>query len=168
MQMETFSLFDDKKQSSLRDDLNMFEVYKTRLVRVDLGTRSRADPLQRWIHKYLRRLRYQRLSRKATNNNEGLGTFSGSGGQWSYQNTILIADILGRIITTTMMVIFLITPLVILSHQSSKDYQLITISIFVLILSFLISLCLKVNSFEIVAVSAAYAAILSVFVSNIG
>lgn len=52
MNMQTFSLLDEK-QSSLRDDLNLYEVYKTRLLRVDLGARSQTDLFQRWFHRYL-------------------------------------------------------------------------------------------------------------------
>lgn len=36
MKMENFALLDDGKQASLRDDLSLPEIYKTRLVRVDL------------------------------------------------------------------------------------------------------------------------------------
>jgi hypothetical protein len=105
--------------------------------------------------------------RNDQNNDDSHGIFDGQRRQWSYQNTILVADILGRITTATLMVVFLIAPLVILCNQSSKNYQLVTVSVFILILSFVVSLCLKVSSFEMMAVSAAYAAILSVFVSNI-
>lgn len=52
MNMQTFSPLDEK-QSSLRDDLNLYEVYKTRLLRVDLGARSQTDLFQRWFHRYL-------------------------------------------------------------------------------------------------------------------
>lgn len=116
--METFSLLDDERQSSLRDDLNLYEVYKTRLLRVDLEPRSRKDPFQRWLHRYLRAFRYWRLSRKSQNNNEGLGSFSGT--RWSYQNTRLTADIFGRVTTAVLTVVFLVAPLAILSHESSK------------------------------------------------
>ncbi|KAH8723878.1 hypothetical protein GQ44DRAFT_740640 [Phaeosphaeriaceae sp. PMI808] len=122
MTMETFSLLDDEKQSSLLDDLNLHE----------------------------------RLSRKSQNNNEGLGSFSGRR-RWSYQNTILIADIIGRITTATFTAIFLVAPLAILSHQSSKHIQLVVVSVCILSLSFLVSLFFE----------ARYAAVLSVFVSNV-
>lgn len=164
--METFSLLDDEKQSSLRDDLNLYEMYKTRLLRVDMGPRSRTDPFQRWLHKHLRTLRYWRLSRKSQNNEEGLGS-STRCRQWSYQNTILIANIIGRVTTASLTVIFLIAPLGILSNESSKRIQLVVVSVCILTLSFLVALFLKVSSLEMMAVSAAYAAVLSVFVSNV-
>jgi Ca2+/Na+ antiporter len=62
--------------------------------------------------------------------------------------------------------VFLIAPLAILSHETSKNTQLVVVSVCILILSFLVSLFLKTTSFEMMAVAAAYAAVLSVFVSN--
>jgi hypothetical protein len=167
--METFSLIDDEKQSSLRDDLSLIEIYKTRLLRVDLEKRSRTDPFERWIHKLLRRFRHWRLSRRPQNHTTSveMTTRAKRRRRWSYQNTILIADLIGRVTTATFTVICLIAPLVILSHTSSTDSQLITVSVCVLVLSFIVSICLKVSSFEMMAISAAYAAILSVFVSNV-
>lgn len=167
MTMETFSLLDDEKQSSLREDLSLYEIHKTRLLRVDLGTRTRTDPFQRWLHKYLRAFRYCKLSTKSQNNSEGLGAFADKGRGWSYQNTILIAEIIGRVTTAALTAVFLIAPLVILSHESSKNVQLAVISVLILVLSLLVSLFLKVSSFEMMAVAAAYAAVLSVFVSNV-
>lgn len=163
--METFSLIDDEKLSSIRDDLNLYEVYKTRLLRVDLQTRSRTDPFQRWLHKHLRKFRYWRLLKKSQENSEGLGSFSG--GRLSQQNTILIADIVGRVTTTAITVTFLVAPLAILSREPSKNIQLAVVAAWLLILSFLVSLFLKVSSFEMMAISAAYAAVLSVFISNV-
>ncbi len=168
MLMETFSLIDDEKQSSLWGDLTLDEVYKTRLLRVDLGTRSRTDPFQRWLHRFLRAFRYWGLSNKARNNEEGLGSFAGEHRRWSYQNTIRKAEIIGRVTTAVLTTIFLMTPLVIFSRESSRDVQLVVLFVFLLFLSFLMSLFLKVSSYEMMAVSAAYAAVLSVFVSNNG
>ncbi|KAF2623604.1 hypothetical protein BU25DRAFT_349973 [Macroventuria anomochaeta] len=51
---ETLSLLDEENKFSLRDDPSLHEVHKTRLLRVDLGTRVRTDPFQRWLQKYLR------------------------------------------------------------------------------------------------------------------
>jgi hypothetical protein len=45
MTIEAFSLLNDERQTSLRDELSLYEIYKTRLLRVDLGTRTR--PFQR-------------------------------------------------------------------------------------------------------------------------
>jgi hypothetical protein len=163
MIMETFSLLDDEQQASLRDDLGMYEAHKTRLLRVDLGTQSRTDPFQRWLHKYLRALGYWRLSPKAKSSSEGLGSTAGRQQRWSSQNTILIADVIGRVLTA----VSITAPLAIMSHESSRNVQLVVVSVCIIILSFLVSLFLKVSSFEMMAVSAGYAAVLSVFVSNV-
>jgi hypothetical protein len=167
MSMETFSLLDDEHSASLRDELSLFEAYKTRLLRVDLGTRARTDPFQRGLHKYLRVYRYWKLSNQSHNAGVERGTMAGKHQGWSYQNTILIADLLGRIMIATLTVVSLVAPLAILSYQSSKDVQLVVIAVCILVLSFLVSLFLKVSSFEMMAISAAYAAVLSVFVSNV-
>jgi hypothetical protein len=166
MAMETFSQLDDEHQSSLRDDITLYEIYKTRLLRVDLGARSRTDPFQRWLHKHLRAFRYWRLARRSQSNGEGPRSVATRHRKWSYQNTALIADVFGRVTTATLIVAFLVAPLAILSYESSKKTQLIVISTCITVLSFLVSLFLKVSSFEMMAVAAAYAAVLSVFVSN--
>ncbi len=165
MAMETFSLLDDEKQSSRRTDLNLYEIYKTRLLRLDLTTRSRTDPLQHQFHKWLRAFRYWRLS-KFQNDAEALGT-RGRDQQWSYQNTILVANVMWRGIITVVMAIFLIAPLAILSHQQSRDVQLVVISLCIFIFALVITTTLKVSNLEMIAVSAAYAAVLSVFMSNV-
>lgn len=95
------------------------------------------------------------------------GSVAGHHRDWSYQNTIVIAEIIGRILTAAVTVVFLVAPLAILPYQPSKDVQLIVISICIVLLSFLVSLFLKVSSFEMMAVAAAYAAVLPMFVSNV-
>jgi hypothetical protein len=166
MAMETFSLLDDEKHSSRTYNFSLYEIYKTRLVRVDLGTRARQDPFQRRLHMYLRAFRYWRLSRRPQDNVEGGGAIR-PGRQWSYQNTVLLAEILGRSISTLIAAIFLIVPLTLLSYETSKKVQLITISSFVVTFSSLVSFMLKVSNLEMMVVSATYAAVLSVFVSNV-
>lgn len=164
MTMETFALIDDEKQASLRDDLTLPEMFKTRLVRTDLETRTRTDPFQRWLHRHLRTFRYWRL--KAKNVHQESNAFSRSRPSWSYQNTILVADVVGRISTASLVILFLVVPLALLSRELSQRAQLIIVASCITFLTFLVSLTLKVSSFEIMAVSAAYAAVLSVFVSS--
>lgn len=178
MMMETISLLDDEILSDQRTDIGLEGKYKTRMIRVDLGTRARTDPFQRWLHKALRLFRLWKLSRKSQDTTEELGTtkepdkswikrFYDRYGQRLYpDSTIFIAEITGRLLTAAFTAVFLIAPLVILSHEPSKNVQLAIIAAWILVLSFLVSLFLKVTSFEMMAVAAAYAAILSVFVSN--
>jgi len=166
MAMETFSLLDDEKHSSMRSDLTLYEIYKTRLLRADLESRSRVDPFQQQIRKYLRAFRYWRLSRKLQNNAEILGSFPVDH-KWSYQNTILLASILSRLAAAVFTGSFLVVPLAILSQAQSKTTQLVVVSVFILAFAFIVATLLKVSNLELMVVSAAYAAVLSVFVSNI-
>ncbi|KAI0860281.1 hypothetical protein F4860DRAFT_515080 [Xylaria cubensis] len=165
MSMETFSLLDDEKQSSLRKELSLNEIYKTRLVRADLSVGSRTDPFQRCLHKYLRAFRYWRLSKSFGRGDSEAFESSPTGSQWRYQNTILIAEVARRVITLAIIGVFLILPLSIITHQS-KNIQIAIISCFILVFSFIITAMLKVSSVEMIAVSAAYAAVLATFVSN--
>lgn len=162
--METMSLLDDEWQSSMRTDLTLHEKYETRLVRTDLGVRSRTDPFQRWLHKHLRSFRYWRMSKKVERNPEAQMGFANEG-NWSYQNTILMANVAGRIITAVIAGAFLVVPLTLLS-VSVESWQLGAVSGFILLFSSLIGALFKISNYEMMAVSAAYAAVLSVFVSN--
>jgi competence protein ComGC len=69
--------------------------------------------------------------------------------------------------TAALTTVFIIAPLAIISHESSKNVQLVAVLLCIIILSILVWLFLNVSSFEMMAVSAGYAAVLSVFVSNI-
>lgn len=166
MAMETVSLLDDGKQSSLRPDLTLHEIYKTRLVRVDLGTRFQQDPFQRRIHNCLRMYRYWRLSKRSQTHNEDTDSFA-KDHKWLYQDTAFIADVVGRIAVTVITGFFLVVPLSILSYESVRRIQLTVVSTFIIAFSFSVSILLKTSNTEMMVVSAAYAAVLSVFVSNI-
>ena len=169
MAMETFSMLDDQRQSTLRTDLSLYEIYKTRLVRVDLGPRTFQDPFNRGLHKYLRWFRYWRLSGKSTADNERdpVPTYHDrSTRKWSYQNTVVLADTMWRVLVAVAANVFIVVPLAILSSQSRKGTQLITISVWIVIFSFLVSIFFKASNQATVAVIAAYAAVLSVFISN--
>ena len=165
MSMETFSLLDDERQCSLRNDLSLYEMYKTRLVRVDLGPRSRQDPFQRRLHRYLRAFRFWRISYRGQTDSEICRTFACSNGR-SYQNTVFIAEVAGRIIMAAMSIVFLLVPLSLLSYQSSRVVQLAVVSICIALFSVLVSILLKVSNLEMMMVTATYGAVLSVFVSN--
>jgi hypothetical protein len=165
MAMETFSLLDNEKQSSARNDLGLYEMYKTRLLRVDMEPRSRVDPFQRQIRKHLRAFRYWRSSRQLQNRAETLETFD-EDHKWSYQNTTLLANILSRIAAMIITCGFLIVPQAILAQERSKAHQLVVVAAFILAFAFLVATLLKASNLEMMVVSAAYAAVLSVFFSN--
>ncbi|KAI1754785.1 hypothetical protein F4782DRAFT_491630 [Xylaria castorea] len=164
MSMETFSLLDDERQSSLRTELSLYEIFKTRLVRTDLGIGSHTDPFQRCLRRYLRAFRYWRLSKSYQRDSEAPGSFP-MGCQWRYQNTTLIAEVARRIIIAATIGVFLIVPLAIITNRS-KNIQIAIVSCFILVFSFIVTAMLKISSVEMMAVSAAYAAVLATFVSN--
>jgi hypothetical protein len=181
MSMETFSALDDPSHSLRHPGISLEEIHKTRLVRIDMPPRTRTDPFQRRLHMYLRAWNLWRLSRDRDRDGSK-GDEEGGGGQegvgavkedmrkkkrWTHTNTTLIAEILGRITTSIATAVFLIVPLAILSKQSSKNVQLVVVSVWIIVLAFLVSLFLRVSSFEMMAICAAYAAVLSVFVSNV-
>lgn len=165
MSMDTFSLLDDEKQFSLRDDLTLHEIYKTRLLRIDQGSRAHQDPFQRWLHKLLRSFRYWRLSKKCEGDKEKLGSHA-TNHKWSYQSTNVIASVFSRLVIAVTTAIFLIVPLALLSNDIPKGGQLAIISVCIVIFSCVVTIMLKASNLEMMIVTAAYAAILSVFVSN--
>lgn len=165
MSMDTFSLLDDEKQCCARPNLSLGEMHKTRLVRVDQSPRNRQDPLQRLIHKLLRHFRYLRISRSSQGNVEN-GSSIVANSHLSSQNTALIADVFSRIIIAVAAAIFLTAPLAALSHEPRKSVQIAVISVCIVVFSALVSITLRASNLEMLVVSAAYAAIISVFVSN--
>jgi hypothetical protein len=110
--METFSLMDDECQSNERTDLHPCEMYKTRLLRVDLGPRSLQDPFQRHIHKILHAVRYWSLSRKLIRDEENVDKETDASHKWSYQNTIFLAEFITRFLVALVAGVFMVVPLV--------------------------------------------------------
>ena len=172
MMMETFALADNSWQASLGSDKrNPYEVYKTRLVRVDTVGRSRSgDLLRRSLRRYLRafwffiRFRGQHAHQKHSSYSSAAELESNL--KRSYQNTSRIADVLTRFFIALIAGVFIVIPLAILSHQSSTQAHLVTISIFDVVFSLLVSLLTKATNEETMVASATYAAVLSVFFSN--
>lgn len=169
--METFALADHNGQSKLRSDLNPYETYKTRLLRVDLPPRRDSrDLLRHSLRKCLRKIRFYFRSGRARDGEQhrsySLDPELESRLEKSHQNTALIAEFLTRFLVALLASAFLIVPLIILSSQSSKQANLITVSFFIIIFAFLVSLLSKASNSETMAAAAAYAAVLVVFVSN--
>lgn len=165
--MERCSLLDDEKAASARTDLTLPEMYETRLLRPDLPPRSRVDPVSHWIHRLLRDFQYWRLTgRCGASSIEAQGAF-GHANILSHQNSAPIANFLGRLITTLMTGVFLIVPLAVLSPQSTSTAQLVMVAMCILLFSFVVATMMRASNFEMMAVSSAYAAVLSVFVSNV-
>lgn len=172
MSMETFSLVDNISQSSVRQDIRAYEKFKTRMLRVDLPRRnSSRDPIQHFLRKGLRRLWYAFSFWKLREDDEEqrrTGSFSKMMASWdrTYQNTARIAEAMTRFVIAMIAGAALIVPLVVLSHQNSQQSRLLVVILFVFIFCFLLSLLSKASNYETMAASAAYAAVLTVFVSN--
>lgn len=166
--METSSLLDDEEQCRQTTDLTLHEMYKTRLVRIDQLPRTRQDPLQRSVHHLLRSFRYSRMSRSEDGNIESRTRFHPSmpKDRFASQNSTLLADIISRGVVAVFTAMFLVAPLVALSQETRKGVQIAIVSIFVVSFASLVSIALRASNLEMMIVSAAYAAIISVFVSN--
>lgn len=164
--MERCSLLDDEKAACLRSDLTLPEMYETRLLRLDLPPRSRADPVSHWIHRLLRDFQYWKLSRRSGASGVEAQLSLGRTGSFSHQNSAPIANVFGRLITTLLTGLFLVVPVAILSPKSPPNAQLAVVAVCILLFSFLVATMMKASNFEMMAVSAAYAAVIAVFVSN--
>ncbi|KAF8850984.1 hypothetical protein BDZ45DRAFT_768000 [Acephala macrosclerotiorum] len=167
MSMETCSLIDDQRRFTRRTDLSFHEIYNTRLVRVGLAPRTLQDPFQRCLNKCLRWFRFRRLSRNVDKERGAPPSYCDrTAHKWSYQNTVALADIVWRVIVALAANVFIVVPLAILSYQSRKGIQLVTVSVWVVVFSFLTSIFFRASNQATVAVISAYAAVLSVFISN--
>lgn len=170
--METYVLADDSVQSSLRSDLNDYETYKTRLVRVDLAQRNGSRDLLRHSLRKLLRYFWFFIRRDGGTAKKQDGYSSGplleAKGKLkrTCQNTTHLAEILTRFLVAILAGAFLVVPLIVLSHQSSSESHLITVSVCIVVFSLLISLVSKASNEQTMAASAGYAAVLVVFIAN--
>ena len=170
--METFSLADNTNQSGSRQDLHAYEKFKTRMLRVDLPRRHCSrDPVQHFLRKGFRRIWYalnlQKL--RADDEEQGrTGPLSRMMASWdrTYQNTTRIAEAVTRFVIALVTGAALVVPLVLLSRQNSEESRLLVVISFVVAFCFLLSVLSKASNYETMAASAAYAAVLTVFVSN--
>lgn len=83
-----------------------------------------------------------------------------------YQSTSRIAKTVTRFGIAAVKGTALVVPLILLSHQDSPKSRLLVVISFVFIFYLLLFLSSKLSNFEIMAASAAYAAVLTGFVSN--
>ena len=172
MSMETFSLADNTNKASSRQDLHAYEKFKTRMLRVDLPLRrSSRDPIQHFLRKGLRRLWYSLNLWKLRTDDEEQGPKGPLGrvmANWdrTYQNTARIAEALTRFAIAVIAGAALVVPLVVLTYQVSQERRLLVVISFVSMFCILLSILSKASNYETMAASAAYAAVLTVFVSN--
>ena len=81
----------------------------------------------------------------------------------SYQNTARVAEVVTRFLVALVAGAFPVVSMVILSNQSSSEAHLITVSVCIIIFSFLVSLISIDSNEQAMAASAVYAAVLVVF-----
>ena len=170
--METFALADNGWQSNLRSDLNAYELYKTRLTRVDLAHRSGSrDILRHSLRKGSRAFWYFIRSGGITHEHKASDSYTSapdleSSLKISYQNTARLAEVIARFLVALVAGAFPVVPMVILSNQSSSEAHLITVSVCIIVFSFLVSLISMGSNEQKMVASVAYAAVLVVFLSH--
>lgn len=170
MMMETYALADSGWMGHFHHDLSSYESYKARLVRIDLlARRGSKDPIEHCLRKYLRMFWFSVRSRGIRSDApdvEHKPTNTESRMRNAYQNTTRIAEFLARFIFAMLAGTALILPLVILTRQEGMEAQLTTIVVFIVLFSLLVALLSKASNQEVMAASAAYAAVLVVFISS--
>lgn len=195
MTMETFALADHPELAE-QSNLTREETFRTRLIQVDRPVRNSVrDPVQHWLRKAFRRIWYHTLTPNPPKPLENApGTLSsqstiaptenslerGSGNgnlvtgrrSWrSHQNTARLADAMSRFLFGLLTGALLVAPMaVLLGQENDRTAQLITVSISIVVFSLLVALASRASPQETMAASAAYAAVLVVFVStsNVG
>ncbi|TEY29168.1 hypothetical protein BOTCAL_0965g00040 [Botryotinia calthae] len=172
MNMQTIALSDSTWLSHLRKDISKEEMYRTKLLRIDLPPAQR-DPIRHILHRCLRKFWYTKRAKLPNLEAPPLSTPPSTPPSapdfQSHQNTITITDFVARFLIACIAGAFLIFPLFILSFQEDLNNRLLTISLCIIVFAFLLSLISQASNQTVLEASAAYAAVLSVFVSsNIG
>ena len=171
--METFTLSNNRWQFNTRENTNSYEVFKSRLVRVDLPRRTGSrDILRHYLQKSLRAIWFFAYFRQASGSSvshippsESPSVLERNSSKQSYQNTAQLVDFLTRFIVAISSCAFLVVPLATLSTARSHNAQLALISVFIVLFCLLISSLSKASNQEIMTASAAYAAVLVVFLA---
>ena len=159
MFMEQCTMTDSAAITSQQTSLTGQSAYSTRLLRVDLALRSSRDPLRSTLYQWLRAFNFYRSYGQSDTERQ-------MNRRKTDLNTTLLADIAARFLVALLAGIFLVIPLVILSFQSDPKAHLLTVSICIVVFSFLLSLGTKASNQETMVASAGYAAVLVVFVAS--
>ncbi|KAJ6780188.1 hypothetical protein PWT90_04448 [Aphanocladium album] len=180
MMMETFALADSGWLGKYHEKQSEYEAYKTRLVRVDLlARRGSKDLIEHGLRYILRAFWFFVRSGGRRNNPTAEPPVQEpeDGGarrrdkldeelRAAYQNTTMIAEFSAKFIFALIAGSSLVIPLIFLTAQQSQSAHMATIVVFIIIISLVLSLLSKASNQEIMAASAAYAAVLVVFISN--
>ena len=145
---------------------------KLGLVRVDLAHRSGSrDILRHGLRKGLRAFWYFIRSGGSKHGHKAYDSYTSAPGlesslKISYQNTARLGEVITRFLVALVAGAFLVVPMVILSNQSSSEPHLISVSVCIIVFSFLVSLISMASNEQKMVASAAYAAVLVVFLSH--
>lgn len=170
MSLETFALADNISKASQIQGVHPYEKFKTRLVRIDLPPRHGSrDPIQHYLRKGFRRLWY--YLNKTNLAGDGRGplnrrTVPNPSLERIWGNTARVAEIFTRFLIALVAGAALVCPLAILSVQPSANGRLLVVVVCIVVFCFIVSTLSKATNYEAMAVSAAYAAVLTVFLSN--
>ena len=193
MTMETFALSDHQELVD-RSTLTQVETARTLLIQVDQPVRSNVrDPIQHWLRKALRYIWYYTLTPKPSVGHASQSSSTeftiaptdkslehglhigpsvvGRKSRHPCPNTANLADTVSRFLFGLVTGVFLITPMaVLLGQENNRPAQLATVSISIIVFSLLVALASRASPQETMGASAAYAAVLVVFVStsNVG
>ena len=170
MSLETFALADNISKAAQIRGIHSYEKFKTRLVRVDLPPRGGSrDPIQHYLRKGFRRLWYYlnvTILSDIEDGSSGSPKMPNPSIVRIWGNTARLAEICTRFLIALVAGASLVSPLAILSYQSSANARLLVIVVCIIIFCFIVSALSKATHYEAMALSAAYAAVLTVFLSN--
>ncbi|CAN8099915.1 unnamed protein product [Discula destructiva] len=153
MQMKTFSMFEDDRRTKYHLEMNDWEAYKTSLIRVDLPAGRPRSPFENWLHHFLRWIKWNK--RQHDNRAES-----------SQFNSIAFSNIVLNILVATGTITLFVTPTILLSNRAGSPVEIFTISLFIGVFSFIVSFRSGSSAISTMGATAAYGAVLVVFLSN--
>lgn len=162
MQMQTFALSDDVWHLAFRQKFNEWEQSKTRLVRVDLPINRARSALENSLNHFLRKA-WQKWTRR-WRASPGLGAERAA--NKSPQNIIRATRCIVCLLVALLAAAILVVPLLLLSDQRSNASDLLTIGLFIVIFCFAVSFSSGSSALATMGATAAYAAVLVVFISS--
>ncbi|KAL1616703.1 hypothetical protein SLS54_008270 [Diplodia seriata] len=162
MQMQTFALSDDTWHSDFRGDLNKWEQSKTRLVRTDLPAARIRSPLENGLN-HLLRAAWQTWKNQRSTAPDRDEEAQQPG--LTPRNVIRATKCITCFLVAVFSAAVLVVPLLLLSDQSNAA-ELLKIGMFIVVFCFAVSFRSGSSALATMGVTAAYAAVLVVFISN--
>ncbi|KAI6371865.1 hypothetical protein MCOR25_003893 [Pyricularia grisea] len=113
----------------------------------------------------IRAFNFWRQTKMATDQNGSGSPSSERNSTTLSYNSILVSRLLGRFFTIITSVLFLVVPLTVMGREGDKDKRITAASVFVVLFSLVVTAALQIPNFQVMTVCAAYAAVLSTFLS---